>query len=73
MYKSIEEVEITEITKAENKDRNKCSSRNVYIVLFSIIFTISIGIAIYFVYFYQYLKIDIPRVEFNTCTQATIH
>ena len=32
------------------KYKNKCSSCTLYIVLFSIIFTINIGIAIYFVY-----------------------
>ena len=45
--KSIGEVEITEITKAENK----CSSCTLYIVLFSIFFTRSIRIANYFVYY----------------------
>ena len=42
--KSIDEVEIA----SENEHKNKCSSCTLYIVLFSIIFTISIGIAIYF-------------------------
>ena len=66
--KSIDEVEITEITE------NKCkySSCTLYIVLFSIIFTISMGIGIYFTYFYWYLNKDIPRVEFNTHTQTTV-
>ena len=50
--KSIDEVRINEITQAENK----CSSCTLYIVLFSIFFTISIGIAIHFAYFYWYLK-----------------
>ena len=47
--KSIEEVEITEITQAENEYKNKSSSCTLYIVLFSIFLTISIGIGIYFV------------------------
>ena len=66
--KSIDEVEITEITE------NKCkhSSCTLHIVLFSIIFTISIRIAIYLTYFYWYLTKDILRVEFNTRTQTTI-
>ena len=49
---SIDEVEITEIIEAENGQKNKCSFCTLYIVLFSIFFTISIRIAIYFVYFY---------------------
>ena len=35
-----------------NKPKHKCSSCIPYIVLFSIFFTISIGIGSYFVYFY---------------------
>ena len=48
---SIDEVEITEITQAENK----YSSCTLYIVLFSIFFTICIEIATYFVY-YKYMS-----------------
>ena len=44
--KSTDEVEITGITE----DANKCSSYTIYIVLFSIFFTLSIGIAAYFLY-----------------------
>ena len=43
--KSIDEIEIA----GEKEHKNKCSSLTLYIVLFWIIFTISIGIAIYFV------------------------
>ena len=49
--KSIDEVEITEITEVENK----CISCMLYIILFSIFFTINIEIAIYFVY-YKYMS-----------------
>ena len=52
--KSIDEVEIA----GENEHKNKCSSCILYIVLFSIIFTISIVIAIYFVYSHWYFKND---------------
>ena len=45
--KNIDEVEITEITQA----KNECSPCTLYIVLFSIIFTINIGIGTYFGYF----------------------
>ena len=50
---NIEEIKITEITEiAENN--HKCSSCTLYIVLFSIFFTINVGIGIYFVY-YKYM------------------
>ena len=44
-----------------------------YIVLFSILFTINVGISAYFVYFHCYLKEAVTRVEFNTRTQTTIY
>ena len=69
---NIEETRLVEKTSAKNENKHKCSSCTLYIVLFSIIFTINIGIGIYFTYFYWYLKKDIPRVEFNTRTQTTI-
>ena len=65
-------VKLAKITLAENKIKYKCSSCTLYIVLFSILFTINVGIAIYFTYFYSYLKKDIPRVKFNASTQTTI-
>ena len=64
--KNIDEVEIA----SENK--YKCSSCTLYIVLFSIFFTISIGIAIYFACFYWYLKKDDACVMLDTSTDATI-
>ena len=48
---NIDEVKIA----GENEHKNKCSSCTLYIVLFSITFTISIGIATYFVY-YKYMS-----------------
>ena len=65
---SIDEVEIA----SENEHKNKCSSCTLYMVLFSIIFTISIETGIYFGYTHWYLNKDIPHVEFNTPTQTTI-
>ena len=56
--KSIDEVEITQ---AENEHENKCSSCTLYIVLFSIFFAISIGIATCFAYFYWYLTRSLPK------------
>ena len=41
----------------ENKYKNKCSSWILYIVLYSIIFAINIGIGAYFVY-YKYMNRD---------------
>ena len=52
--------------KINNKHKKECSSCIVYIVLFSVIIAINIGIGIYFVYSHWYLKKDIPRVEFYT-------
>ena len=59
---NIDESKIAETT--ENKD--KCSSYLMYIVLFSIIFTTSIGIAPYFVY-YKYMnhnKENVSRYDY---------
>ena len=61
---NVEEAKIAEITLTENI--HKCSSCTLYIVLFSIIFTINIGIATYFVY-YKYMnhnKKTAPRYDF---------
>ena len=44
---NIDEVKIA----SENEHKNKCSSCTLYIALFSIIVTINIGIANYFVYY----------------------
>ena len=68
---SIDEVKITEITQAENE--HKCSSCTLYIVLFSIFFTIIIGIGIYFVYSHWYLKKDDTHVMLNTRIETTIY
>ena len=69
---NIEETRLVEKTSAKNKNKHKCSFCTLYIVLFSIIFTINVGIGIYVTNFYWYLKKDIPRIEFNTRTQTTI-
>ena len=53
---NIEETRLVEKTSAKNKNKHKCSSCTLYIVLFSIIFTINIGIGICFVYSRWYLK-----------------
>ena len=65
---NIEEVKLAKITLAEdeNKHENKCSSCTLRIVLFSIIFTINLGIGTYFIYFYWYLKKDVTCIDFFT-------
>ena len=70
---NIKEEKITEITLCKNENKHKFSSCTLYIVLFSIIFTINVGIGTYFVYSRWYLKKDIPSVEFNIGDQTTIY
>ena len=41
-----------EITLSKNENKHKCSSCTLYIVLFSIFFTINVGIGSYFLCFY---------------------
>ena len=67
--KSIDQVEITEVTEAENK----CSSYTLYILLFSIFFTIIIGIGIYFAYSHWYLKNNDSGFMLDTYTETTIY
>ena len=55
---NIDEVKIAEITSMElhsTENIHKCISCTLHIVLFSMIFTINIGIATYFVY-YKYMN-----------------
>ena len=61
-------VKIATITSVENENEHKHSSCTPFIVLFSILFTINVGIATYFVYFHWNLKKDKPRIEFCTLT-----
>ena len=67
---NVEEVKLAKITSTENKNKHKCSSCTLYIVLFSIIFTINVGS--YLLCFYRYLKKDVIRVKFDIRTQTTI-
>ena len=69
---TVEEVKIVKMTLAENENKYKCTSCTVYIVLFSMIFTINVGTVTYFVYSYWYLRKDVLGVKFNTRTQTTI-
>ena len=47
--KTVEEVKLAKITLAKNENKHKYSLCTLYIVLFSVLFTINIGIATYFV------------------------
>ena len=67
--KSIDEVEITEITHAENK----CRSCTLHIVLFSVVFTINLGIATYFVYSCWYLKKGDAHAMIDTRTETIFY
>ena len=70
---TVEEVKLAKITLTKNENKYKCNSCTLNIVLFSILFTINVGIGAYFVYFHWYLKKDVTRVEFDTRTQTTIY
>ena len=48
---TIDEVNLSKITFAENENSYKCNSSILYIVLFSIFFTINVGIVAYFAYY----------------------
>ena len=49
-------MKLAKITSAENENKHKSSSCTLCIVLFSLIFTINVGIGTYFVYSHWYLK-----------------
>ena len=49
---TVEEVKLAKITLTENENMHKYVSCALYIVLFTIVFTINVGIATYFVYFH---------------------
>ena len=70
---NVEEIKLSKITLAkEGKNKHKCSSCTLYIVLFSILFTVNVGIGGYFLYLHWYLKKDVTRVKFGTRTETTI-
>ena len=48
--------------KIFSESKNKCNSGILYIVLFSIFFTINVGISAYFVY-YKYINRDKENVS----------
>ena len=49
------EIKLAKITLAENENKHKRNSCTLYSVLFSIVFTINVGVGTYFVY-YKYMN-----------------
>ena len=47
---TVEEVKLAKITLAKNENKYKCNSCTLYIVLFSILFTINLGIVALFIF-----------------------
>ena len=70
---TVEEVKLAKITLRADKNKHKCSSCTVHMVLFSTSFTINIRTGTYFVYSHWYLKKDVPRVDFGTRPKTTIY
>ena len=60
---NIEEARLADAASIKNQNKHKCSSCTVYVVLFSIFFTINAGIDSYLLCFYWYLKKDVTRVN----------
>ena len=54
---------VPKIALAENENSYKCSSCTVYVLLFSIFFTINVGIVIYFVYSHCYVEKDVLNTD----------
>ena len=71
---TVEEVKLAKITLSKYKNKHTFSSCMLYVVLFSIILKINVGIVCNFVDSLWYLKEeDVPSVEFGTRTQTTIY
>ena len=70
---NIEETKLVEKTSVKNENKHKYSSCTLYIALFSIIFTVNIGIGISFVYSHWYLKNYDARVMLVTLFETTIY
>ena len=70
---TIEEVKLANIIFAKNKRENKYSSCRVYIVLMIVVFTIFIGITIYFVYYnWSLIKNNVSCIKFGIHKETNI-
>ena len=70
---TIEEVKLFIITIVENENEKKYSSCRIYIVLIIVVFTIFIGINIYFIYYNWFLiKNNVSCIKFNTHRETKI-
>ena len=68
-----EEVTLAQITIFENENENKYGSSKVYIVLMIVVFTIFIGITIYFVYYnWSLINNNVSCIKFNTHKETKI-
>ena len=61
----LKKVKLAKITSAEDENKHKCSSCMLHIVLFSISFTINVGIGTSFVY-YKYIIRDKESFNYQT-------
>ena len=69
---TVQEMKLAIITLAENKNKYKCNSCTVYIVLMIVVFTICTRISTYFVYYNWSLVKNVSRIKFGTRTQRAI-
>ena len=69
-------MKLAKITLAKDENKHKCNSCTLYIFLFSILFTVNVGIGTYFAHYkyinHWYLKKDVTRVTFGTRTETAI-
>ena len=71
---TVEKVKLAKITLAENENSCKCPSRMLYIVSLIVVFTISTGISVYFIYCnWSLIKNNVSRSKFGNRTQTTIY
>ena len=72
MYKNVKEVKLAKITSAEDKNKHKGSSCTLFIMLFSVIFTINVVIGTYCLY-YTYINCDKETgIKYDFIYQTTI-
>ena len=69
----VEEVMLAKITLAKTKNKYKCSSCTLYIVLMIVVFMICAGIGTYFIYYNWSLVKNVSCIKFGTRTQTGIY